>query len=105
MPVSYQVLLRRICTRSTDLINSSSSAAFVKAGVWRETIPHRPVVASITTASHVATFTATKRLPTTAVALAPTVGHLTLPSLSQQPPAPAILNRWLLSSSSRALYR
>ncbi|RWW56211.1 hypothetical protein BHE74_00037092 [Ensete ventricosum] len=31
-------------------------------------------------------------------------GHLTLPSLSQQPPAPTILNRRLLSSSNRCPY-
>ncbi|RWW76800.1 hypothetical protein BHE74_00015087 [Ensete ventricosum] len=31
--------------------------------------------------------------------------HLTLPSLSQQPLAPTILNRRLLSSSNRALCR
>ncbi|RWW09603.1 hypothetical protein GW17_00026901, partial [Ensete ventricosum] len=54
-------------------------------------------------ASHVVASTVAKQLPVIAAAPAPAVGHLTLPSLSQQSPAPAILNRLLLSSSSCAL--
>ncbi|RWV92555.1 hypothetical protein GW17_00045055 [Ensete ventricosum] len=39
--VLLPLLLRRICTPSMDMINSSSSTASVKVGVWRENIPHR----------------------------------------------------------------